>query len=113
MTKFMINNRTDIFNQKHSKKTFHTYKSMLNNVGLRVVNIEINMKILLLCFADLLDGDPHTNHFYIGFWVICGLFGFLTLEKVFSEENEEDNSNTKKEKEGKVRMPQQWYNACY
>jgi len=45
------------------------------------------------------DGDPHTNHFYIGFWVIMGIFGFLTLEKVFGE-GEEDN-NTKKEKTNK------------
>jgi len=44
--------------------------------------------------------------------VICGIFGFLTLEKVFSEEKDDDNSNTKKEKEGKVRIPWQWYNAC-
>ena len=56
----------------------------------------------MLCFVDFLDGDPHTNHFYIGFWVICGVFGFLTLEKVFSEENEGDNSSKKKEKEEKV-----------
>ena len=56
----------------------------------------------MLCFVDFVDGDPHTNHFYIGFWVICGIFGFLTLEKVFSEENEDDNSSKKKEKEDKV-----------
>ena len=55
-----------------------------------------------VCFFDFLDGDPHTNHFYIGFWVICGVFGFLTLEKVFSDENEGDNSNKKKENEEKV-----------
>ena len=42
--------------------------------------------------------------------MICGIFGFLTLEKIFSEENEDDNSNTKKEKEGKVGIPCQWYN---
>lgn len=56
----------------------------------------------MLCFVDFLDGDPHTNHFYIGFWVICGVFGFLTLEKVFSEENEGEDSSKKKEKEEKV-----------
>lgn len=54
-------------------------------------------------FCLFLDGDLHTNHFYIGFWVICGIFGFLTLEKVFNEENKDDNTNTKREREAKVR----------
>lgn len=40
-------------------------------------------------------GDPHSNHFYIGFWVITGIFGFLTLEKVFGEK--EDDEGTKKD----------------
>ena len=71
-----------------------------------MANIEINIKILLLCFANFLDGDLHTNHFYIGFWVICGIFGFLTLEKVFNEEKEDGKSNTKTEKEGKVWISQ-------
>ena len=44
--------------------------------------------------------------------MICGIVGFLTLEKVFNEENEDDNSNSKKEKEAKVRViPRHWYNA--
>ncbi|XP_078357847.1 LOW QUALITY PROTEIN: zinc transporter ZIP13-like [Oculina patagonica] len=47
------------------------------------------------------DGDPHTNHFYIGFWVICGIFGFLTLEKVFSEEKEDDSTKKKVKEEKK------------
>lgn len=60
-----------------------------------------------ICFADFSDGDPHTNHFYIGFWVICGIFGFLTLEKVFSEENEDDSTKKKKKEEEKVRSARQ------
>ena len=45
----------------------------------------------------LLEGDPHTNHFYIGVWVLSGIFGFLTLEKIFSEENEDERNIKKKE----------------
>lgn len=40
------------------------------------------------------DGDLHTNHFYIGFWVLTGIFCFLTLEKVFGE-NEDGNCDKK------------------
>lgn len=43
------------------------------------------------------EGDPHTNHFYIGVWVLSGIFGFLTLEKIFSEENEDERNIKKKE----------------
>lgn len=57
-----------------------------------------------LCFVDFLGGDPHTNHFYIGFWVICGIFGFLTLEKVFGKENEGDSTKEKVKEEKKVSL---------
>lgn len=48
------------------------------------------------------DGDPHTNHFYIGLWVIMGIFGFLTLEKIFGEN--EENTSAKKEEVDKEKI---------
>lgn len=50
----------------------------------------------------LQDGDPHTNHFYIGLWVIMGIFGFLTLEKIFGEN--EENTSAKKEEVDKEKV---------
>lgn len=44
------------------------------------------------------DGDLHTNHFYIGFWVLAGICGFLAVEKIFGESEGPDNSA----KQGKV-----------
>ena len=57
-----------------------------------------------ICFLFFLfqDGDPHTNHFYIGLWVIMGIFGFLTLEKVFGEN--EENKSAKKEEVDKEKV---------
>ena len=59
--------------------------------------------LYFIFFLLFLIGDPHTNHFYIGFWVLAGMFGFLTLEKIFAEENEDEKSLEEKDKsEGKV-----------
>ena len=61
------------------------------------------MYCILYIFVLFLIGYPHTNHFYIGFWVLAGMFGFLTLEKIFAEENEDEKSLKEKDKsEGKV-----------
>ena len=40
----------------------------------------------------LLASDPHWAHTVIGLWVVCGLLCFMTIEKVFGEGEEDDES---------------------
>ncbi|XP_074613674.1 zinc transporter ZIP13-like [Acropora palmata] len=47
--------------------------------------------------------DPHTSHFYIGFWILAGMCGFLTLQKLFGED-EGGNNSVKKEKLAKEKV---------
>lgn len=54
-------------------------------------------------FFSFSGDDPHTSHFYIGFWILAGLCGFLTLEKLFAEDKGENNS-VKKEKLAKEKV---------
>ena len=58
-------------------------------------------------FSLFLGDDPHTSHFYIGFWILAGLCGFLTLEKLFGKDKAENNS-VKKEKLAKEQV-----NTCF
>lgn len=63
---------------------------------------DVFLHLLPEAWAHVHEGYPHTNHFYIGFWVLAGMFGFLTLEKIFAEENEDEKSLKEKDKsEGK------------
>ena len=57
----------------------------------------------LVFFFSYSGDDPHTSHFYIGFWILAGLCGFLTLEKLFGEDKGENNS-VKKEKLAKEKV---------
>lgn len=57
----------------------------------------------LVFFFSFSGDDPHTSHFYIGFWILAGLCGFLTLEKLFGEDKGENNS-VKKEKLAKEKV---------
>lgn len=70
--------------------------------------VAIVCSIQCLFFFSLFSGnDPHTSHFYIGFWILAGLCGFLTLEKLFGEDKGE-NSSVKKEKLAKEQV-----NTCF
>ncbi|XP_022805743.1 zinc transporter ZIP13-like [Stylophora pistillata] len=58
---------------------------------------DVFLHLLPEAWAHVHEGDPHTNHFYIGFWVLAGIFGFLTLEKIFGEESEDEKNLKKKD----------------
>ncbi|XP_015765488.1 PREDICTED: zinc transporter ZIP13-like [Acropora digitifera] len=65
---------------------------------------DVFLHLLPEAWAHVHDGDdPHTSHFYIGFWILAGLCGFLTLEKLFAEDKGENNS-VKKEKLAKEKV---------
>ncbi|XP_067035444.1 zinc transporter ZIP13-like isoform X2 [Acropora muricata] len=67
---------------------------------------DVFLHLLPEAWAHVHDGDdPHTSHFYIGFWILAGLCGFLTLEKLFGEDKGENNS-VKKEKLAKEKVVQ-------
>lgn len=57
----------------------------------------------LIFFFSFSGDDPHTSHFYIGFWILAGMFGFLSLQKLLGED-ERENNYVKKEKLAKEKV---------
>ena len=78
----------------------------LVNILTKKCNFRLNKHNFAVLFF-FQDGDPHTNHFYIGFWVLTGIVGFLTLEKLFGENEEE--TPPKKEEIIKDKVKNSWY----
>lgn len=57
----------------------------------------------LIFFFSFSGDDLHTSHFYIGLWILAGMFGFLSLQKLLGEDERENNS-VKKERLAKEKV---------